>query len=26
LLRRPEDLAFPLHSAAVRAFFEGRYI
>ncbi|TWV33547.1 NUDIX domain-containing protein [Streptomyces misionensis] len=26
LLRRPEELAFPLHSAAVRAFFEGRYI
>jgi ADP-ribose pyrophosphatase YjhB (NUDIX family) len=26
LLRRPEDLAFPLHTHAVRAFFEGRYI
>ncbi|MBV2354579.1 NUDIX domain-containing protein [Streptomyces sp. J2-1] len=25
LLRRPEDLAFPLHTAAVRAWFEGRY-
>ena len=26
LLRRAEDLAFPLHTLAVRAFFEGRYI
>ncbi|MFE9609503.1 NUDIX domain-containing protein [Streptomyces sp. NPDC006012] len=26
LLRRPEELGFPLHSAAVRAWFEGRYI
>ncbi|MFI8205530.1 NUDIX domain-containing protein [Streptomyces sp. NPDC085937] len=26
LLRRPEELAFPLHTLAVRAFFEGRYI
>ncbi|MEW2249656.1 MULTISPECIES: NUDIX domain-containing protein [unclassified Streptomyces] len=26
LLRRPEQLAFPLHTAAVRAWFEGRYI
>lgn len=26
LLRRPEELAFPLHTHAVRAFFEGRYI
>ncbi|MEU6337960.1 NUDIX domain-containing protein [Streptomyces cellulosae] len=26
LLRRPEELAFPLHTVAVRAFFEGRYI
>jgi len=26
LLRRPEELAFPLHTIAVRAFFEGRYI
>jgi ADP-ribose pyrophosphatase YjhB (NUDIX family) len=26
LLRRPSDLAFPLHTAAVQAFFEGRYI
>ncbi|MGW2825329.1 NUDIX domain-containing protein [Streptomyces sp. NPDC001443] len=25
LLRRPEELAFPLHTLAVRAFFEGRY-
>lgn len=25
LLRRPEELAFPLHSVAVRAWFEGRY-
>lgn len=25
LLRGPEDLAFPLHSVAVRAWFEGRY-
>ncbi|MEU1047776.1 NUDIX domain-containing protein [Streptomyces sp. NPDC005897] len=26
LLRGPEELAFPLHTRAVRAFFEGRYI
>jgi ADP-ribose pyrophosphatase YjhB (NUDIX family) len=26
LLRRPEDLAFPLHTVAARAWFEGRYI
>ena len=26
LLRRPTELAFPLHTAAVRAFFDGRYI
>ncbi|MEU3281053.1 NUDIX domain-containing protein [Streptomyces antibioticus] len=26
LLRRPEELAFPLHTLAARAFFEGRYI
>jgi ADP-ribose pyrophosphatase YjhB (NUDIX family) len=26
LLRRPEELAFPLHSVAVKAWFEGRYI
>ncbi|MFC8417228.1 hypothetical protein ACFUJ2_27505, partial [Streptomyces coelicoflavus] len=26
LLRRAEELAFPLHTRAVRAFFEGRYI
>jgi 8-oxo-dGTP pyrophosphatase MutT (NUDIX family) len=26
LLRRPEELAFPLHSVAVRAWFEGRYL
>ncbi|MEU9734738.1 NUDIX domain-containing protein [Streptomyces sp. NPDC048002] len=26
LLRGAEELAFPLHTAAVRAFFEGRYI
>ncbi|KOV62856.1 DNA mismatch repair protein MutT [Streptomyces sp. MMG1121] len=26
LLRRPEELAFPLHTVAVRAWFEGRYI
>jgi hypothetical protein len=26
LLRRPEELAFPLHTRAVRAFFEGRYL
>jgi ADP-ribose pyrophosphatase YjhB (NUDIX family) len=26
LLHRPEELAFPLHTLAVRAFFEGRYI
>ncbi|MCX4760511.1 NUDIX domain-containing protein [Streptomyces sp. NBC_01275] len=26
LLYRPEELAFPLHTHAVRAFFEGRYI
>ncbi|MCL7364394.1 MULTISPECIES: NUDIX domain-containing protein [Streptomyces] len=26
LLRRAEELAFPLHTQAVRAFFEGRYI
>ncbi|MGH4030426.1 NUDIX domain-containing protein [Actinomycetota bacterium Odt1-20B] len=26
LLRRPTDLAFPLHTSAVRAWFEGRYI
>ncbi|NEC87066.1 NUDIX domain-containing protein [Streptomyces sp. SID12501] len=25
LLRRPEELAFPLHTVAVRAWFEGRY-
>jgi ADP-ribose pyrophosphatase YjhB (NUDIX family) len=25
LLRRPEELAFPLHTLAVRAWFEGRY-
>ncbi|MEU5363855.1 NUDIX domain-containing protein [Streptomyces sp. NPDC005925] len=25
LLRRPEELAFPLHSVAVQAWFEGRY-
>ncbi|MFE9624371.1 NUDIX domain-containing protein [Streptomyces sp. NPDC006527] len=26
LLRRPEELAFPLHTLAVLAFFEGRYV
>ncbi|MCF3132784.1 NUDIX domain-containing protein [Streptomyces olivochromogenes] len=26
LLRRPEELAFPLHTLAVKAWFEGRYI
>ncbi|NED77310.1 NUDIX domain-containing protein [Streptomyces sp. SID9944] len=26
LLRRPEELAFPLHTIAARAWFEGRYI
>jgi ADP-ribose pyrophosphatase YjhB (NUDIX family) len=26
LLRRPSELAFPLHTAAVQAFFGGRYI
>ncbi|MFD8198163.1 NUDIX domain-containing protein [Streptomyces sp. NPDC003470] len=26
LLRRAEELAFPLHTRAVRAWFEGRYI
>ncbi|MFJ4624433.1 NUDIX domain-containing protein [Streptomyces sp. NPDC088812] len=26
LLRRPEELAFPLHTLAARAFFEGRYV
>ncbi|MZD09910.1 NUDIX domain-containing protein [Streptomyces sp. SID5785] len=26
LLRRPAELAFPLHTAAVKAWFEGRYI
>jgi ADP-ribose pyrophosphatase YjhB (NUDIX family) len=26
LLRRPTELAFPLHTLAVRAWFEGRYI
>lgn len=26
LLYRPEELGFPLHTHAVRAFFEGRYI
>ncbi|MET7680999.1 NUDIX domain-containing protein [Streptomyces sp. NPDC005423] len=26
LLRRPEELAFPLHTLVVRAWFEGRYI
>ncbi|MFB0620999.1 NUDIX domain-containing protein [Streptomyces sp. AGS-58] len=26
LLRRPAKLAFPLHTAAVRAWFEGRYV
>lgn len=25
LLRRPEELAFPLHTLAARAWFEGRY-
>ncbi|MDF3302328.1 NUDIX domain-containing protein [Streptomyces tropicalis] len=25
LLRRPEELAFPLHTVAVRAWFDGRY-
>ncbi|MEV5983025.1 NUDIX domain-containing protein [Streptomyces sp. NPDC052114] len=25
LLRRPEELAFPLHTIAARAWFEGRY-
>ncbi|MBT2411772.1 NUDIX domain-containing protein [Streptomyces sp. ISL-12] len=26
LLRRPEELAFPLHTVAARAWFDGRYI
>ncbi|GGZ09209.1 NUDIX domain-containing protein [Streptomyces poonensis] len=26
LLRRPTELAFPLHTLAVQAFFEGRYV
>ncbi|MDQ0989711.1 NUDIX domain-containing protein [Streptomyces sp. V3I7] len=26
LLRRPEELAFPLHTLATRAWFEGRYV
>jgi ADP-ribose pyrophosphatase YjhB (NUDIX family) len=26
LLRRPAELAFPLHTLATRAWFEGRYI
>ncbi|MET7453707.1 NUDIX domain-containing protein [Streptomyces sp. NPDC005574] len=26
LLRRPEELAFPLHTAVARAWFEGRYV
>jgi ADP-ribose pyrophosphatase YjhB (NUDIX family) len=26
LLHRPAELAFPLHTLAVQAFFEGRYI
>ncbi|WP_381563037.1 NUDIX domain-containing protein [Streptomyces eurythermus] len=26
LLRRPEELAFPLHTVAVKAWFEGRYV
>lgn len=26
LLRGPQELAFPLHTLAARAFFEGRYI
>ncbi|MYT69228.1 MULTISPECIES: NUDIX domain-containing protein [unclassified Streptomyces] len=26
LLRRPAELAFPLHTVAVRAWFEGRYM
>ncbi|MFF8728772.1 NUDIX domain-containing protein [Streptomyces sp. NPDC015171] len=26
LLRRPEELAFPLHTVAVEAWFEGRYV
>ncbi|MGC0333344.1 8-oxo-dGTP pyrophosphatase MutT (NUDIX family) [Streptomyces sp. SAI-170] len=26
LLRRPEELAFPLYTLAVRAWFEGRYV
>jgi len=26
LLRRPAELAFPLHSLAAQALFEGRYI
>jgi NADH pyrophosphatase NudC (nudix superfamily) len=26
LLHRPQELAFPLHTLAVKAFFEGRYI
>ncbi|MFE9774103.1 NUDIX domain-containing protein [Streptomyces sp. NPDC005931] len=26
LLRRPEELAFPLHTLAVRAWFAGRYV
>nr|WP_202529067.1 NUDIX domain-containing protein [Streptomyces sp. SID486] len=26
LLRRPEELAFPLHTLAAKAWFEGRYV
>ncbi|MFD0313643.1 NUDIX domain-containing protein [Streptomyces flavalbus] len=26
LLRRPQELAFPLHTRAARAWFEGRYV
>ncbi|MFE2705158.1 hypothetical protein ACFXJP_26035, partial [Streptomyces mirabilis] len=26
LLRRPTELAFPLHTLAARAWFEGRYV
>jgi ADP-ribose pyrophosphatase YjhB (NUDIX family) len=26
LLRRPAELAFPLHTLAVQAFFDGRYV
>ncbi|MEV2217784.1 NUDIX domain-containing protein [Streptomyces sp. NPDC050997] len=26
LLRRPQELAFPLHTLVVRAWFEGRYV